>query len=94
MQESLGKRLKKLRATKGLSIKEVAGRVGVPLTTYREWENDRKIVGEPYVELAKVFEISVYELISGNIISDRVLINGLENIEVEIKKMKEHLFLK
>ena len=94
MQESLGKRLKRLRTLKDLSIKEVALRVGVPQTTYREWENDRKIVGEPYVELAKVFETSVYELITGEARTDQALIASLSNIELEVKKMKEHVFLK
>ncbi len=94
MQESLGKRLKRLRVQRKLSIKEVAERVGVPQTTYREWENDRKIVGEPYLDLARVFEVSIYELISGETTTDQVLVKSIESIEVEIKKMKEHLILK
>lgn len=94
MQETLGKRLIRLRKRKNLSIKDVALRVGVPQTTYREWENDRKIVGEPYVELAKVFEVSVYELITGDTNTDDVLLTSLATIELEVKKMKEHLFLK
>jgi transcriptional regulator with XRE-family HTH domain len=94
LQESLGKRLKRLRVQRKLSIKEVAERVGVPQTTYREWENDRKIVGEPYLDLARVFEVSIYELISGETTTDQVLVKSIESIEVEIKKMKEHLILK
>jgi transcriptional regulator with XRE-family HTH domain len=46
-QESLGKRLKRLRTEKNLSVKDVAEALEVPVTTYREWENERKIVGEP-----------------------------------------------
>lgn len=94
MKESLGKRLKTLRSSKDLSIKEVATRIGVPITTYREWENDRKIVGEPYVELAKVFEISIYELITGEKGSAEDLSKSFKAIETELSKIKESLLSK
>lgn len=94
MKDSLGKRLRILRNSKNLSIKEVATRIGVPVTTYREWENDRKIVGEPYVDLAKVFEISVYELITGEKGSSEDLSKSFKAIETELSKIKESLLSK
>lgn len=94
IKESLGDRLKKLREKKGLSVKEVSDKIGVPLTTYREWEHGRKIVGEPYIELSKVFEVSIYELISGEKSSSTDLVKSVETIELELKKIKENLLSK
>lgn len=91
MGESLSSRLKRLRKEKNLSVKDVAEKINVPLTTYREWEHDRKIVGEPYIELARVFEVSVYELITGEKSSGKEVSKSLEIIELELNKLKETL---
>ena len=90
-KESLGERLKKLREKKGLTVKDVSDKIGVPITTYREWEHGRKIVGEPYIQLSKVFEISVYELITGEKASSTELFKSVEVIEIELKKIKQNL---
>lgn len=91
MAESLSDRLKRLRTEKGLSVKELAEKIGVPVTTYREWEHGRKIVGEPYIELSRVFEISLYELITGEKTSSQDYAKCFEIIEGELKKLKENL---
>lgn len=90
-KESLGERLKKLREKKGLTVKDVSDKIEVPITTYREWEHGRKIVGEPYIQLSKVFEISVYELITGEKASSTELFKSVEVIEIELKKIKQNL---
>lgn len=90
--ESLGKRLKRLREARKLSVKHVADALSIPVTTYREWENDRKIVGEPYPALAKLFEVSVYELITGVKSKDSEVFISLETIKIEIDKIRTHLF--
>ena len=87
MGESLSSRLKRLRKEKNLSVKDVAEKIKVPLTTYREWEHDRKIVGEPYIDLARVFEVSVYELITGEKSSGKEVSKSLEIIEAELNKL-------
>lgn len=89
--ESLGDRLKRLRKSKFISVKELSDKIGVPLTTYREWEHGRKIVGEPYIELSRALEVSVYELITGEKNSASDLLKSVEAIENEIKKVKENL---
>ena len=63
--ESFSQRLKRLRTERDLSVRQVAELVGVPITTYREWEYGRAIIGEPYIKLAETFKIPVYELLSG-----------------------------
>jgi transcriptional regulator with XRE-family HTH domain len=63
--EKLGVRMKKIRQTKRLSVKEAAKRAGVAASTYREWEYGRAIRGEPYVNIAKALEVSLHELLTG-----------------------------
>lgn len=91
MSESLSDRLRRLRTEKGYSVKEVAEAIGVPVTTYREWEHGRKIVGEPYLALSKVFEVSLYELLTGEKTSGFDLSRSFSVIEAELRKMKENL---
>jgi transcriptional regulator with XRE-family HTH domain len=59
---TLAKRLKKLRETRRLSMRETAKLIGVPETTYREWEYGRAVRGEPYLKIAKAFGVKVEEL--------------------------------
>jgi transcriptional regulator with XRE-family HTH domain len=73
-------------------VKEVASALGVPVTTYREWEYGRKIVGEPYAALAQIFEISVYELITGEKISNEEIAINIKVIETALYKIKQQLF--
>lgn len=92
--ESLGERLKKLRAKKGLSVKDVAITIGVPVTTYREWENGRKIVGEPYKQLADILGVSLFELITGEKMAAHSVIDSISCIEDELQKIKNYLLSK
>jgi transcriptional regulator with XRE-family HTH domain len=90
--ESLGKRLKRLRTERNLSVKDVAEALEIPVTTYREWENERKIVGEPYPALAKLFGIGVYELITGEKSKDSDALKSIEVIKDELAKITGYLF--
>ncbi len=58
----IGTRLKHFRKQKNLTVAEVARRIDVSESTYRDWENGRAIKGEPYVKLAAVFAVSLNEL--------------------------------
>lgn len=71
---NLGDRLRILRVTRKLSVSEVAERIGVSPSTYREWEYGRKIKGEPYEKLAKIYSVSLSELLTGkkNTIQDKL----------------------
>ena len=44
-------------------MREAARHIGVPESTYREWEYGRKIRGEPYLQIAKAFGVSLDELL-------------------------------
>lgn len=56
------KHLKKLRENRKLSIRQTAKLVGVPESTYRDWEYGNAIQGEPYPQIAKAFGITLNEL--------------------------------
>jgi len=62
--DSFGTRLKRLRAAAGLTQAALADRAGVPLTTLRNWEHDRR---EPLVttagKLARALGVSVDALL-------------------------------
>ena len=63
----LSTRLRQLRTECGLSIQEISNQTGVPVSTYRSWEEGVRIVGEePYLKLCSAFSISLHELITGN----------------------------
>jgi transcriptional regulator with XRE-family HTH domain len=96
-QSDMGKCLRYFREKKGLKVKEVAELVGVPESTYREWEAGRKITGhKPYLKLAAAFGISLETLLGGSpssILTVEDLLNrvidDLHFIQSEIKKRRE-----
>lgn len=56
------KRLRQFRENRRLPMREVAKGIGVPLTTYREWEYGRAVQGKHLVNLAKFYGISAEAL--------------------------------
>lgn len=64
--ESFAKRITQLRIKRGLTQKDLAKALSVPLSTYKEWEYGRRIQGEKiYVDLAEVLGISLRSLLTG-----------------------------
>lgn len=84
-------RLKVLRLNLGLSLKEVARRSNVPVSTYREWESGRKIIGEPYVKIAQALEVDLYTLLTGQTYSSLDSLQILKKIEILIDELKNSL---
>jgi transcriptional regulator with XRE-family HTH domain len=61
--ETLGQRLQRLRLGAGLTQAQVAAAVGVPVTTLRNWEGDRREPGfRAAVQLAKALGATVEDL--------------------------------
>jgi transcriptional regulator with XRE-family HTH domain len=94
MIEKFSIRLRRLRMQNDLSVKQVANELSIAPSTYREWENGRSIRGEPYVQLAQVFNIEVSELMTGvksqslDIKDLNVLQTLCSSIVAQIVKMK------
>ena len=88
----LAARLRKLRTANGLTIREVANAIQVPISTYRDWEYGKAIRGEPYAKLAKAFNISLEKLILGEEKQNPEVLKHLlaakENIDAAIESAK------
>ena len=81
------KRIAHLRIQRGLTQKEVANSLNVPLSTYKEWEYGRRIQGEDiYVRLAEILEIGLRELLVGQ--PENQKSEALEKIDFAIKQMQ------
>ncbi len=89
--KEFGKRLGAYRAKTGLSVREVAERVGVPVSTYREWEYGRAIKGEPYANLASAYGISLSELMTGAQSTPRPLLAHIDSLEITLRLLKRDL---
>jgi transcriptional regulator with XRE-family HTH domain len=89
--EAFHARLRRFRKKRGLTMKEVAEKLKVPLTTYREWEYGRAIQGEPYLDLAAIFETSVYELLAGKKAEQIQALAELEQVERHLKNLRIQL---
>lgn len=86
--EKISSRLRRLRNRRGLSQKEIAAQIGVPQSTYRDWEYGKKIVGEPYVDLARVFEVSLAELLTGKEVKVSELSLRLTELEELVRTIR------
>lgn len=84
-------RLRTLRKAKGLTMREMARRVGVPETTYREWEVGRAIQGEPYVRMSEALGVSLTELLTGNRPEQAQILSEIESVEEGLKQLKSKL---
>ena len=60
---SFGKRLLKFRTAQDKSSRQMAEEIGVPISTYRDWEYGKLIRGEPYVKIADALGITLDELL-------------------------------
>lgn len=92
IHESFSKRLRRLRKERGLTMKQVAIRLSVPVTTYREWEYGRSIQGtEPYLKLAEVFSVSVLEILGGSKSTESKIWQEVESLEKNLAALKMEL---
>ncbi len=88
MTESLNQRMKRLRKEKNLTAKEMASKLGVAQSTYREWEFGRGLKFPPLLKISQVLAISVTELLSGEILPDSEHLKDLKEIEAKVVELK------
>ena len=60
--DEFSKRLRSLRKSRRLTMRETARLIDVPESTYRQWEYGQAILGEPYSFIAKAFNVTLDEL--------------------------------
>jgi transcriptional regulator with XRE-family HTH domain len=87
--EGIGNRLKRLRLKCGLSQKEIAIRIGISGSTYRDWEYGNQIMGEPYSRLAEVFGVTLTEILSGDPSKDSGLLKVADELEIIVKSIRK-----
>lgn len=86
--ETIGQRLKRLRIKKRLSLKQVAEQLGISASTYRDWEYGKAIQGEPYMDLAKVLNVGIVELITGKDRQNDDLTKAIQSLETIVSDIK------
>jgi transcriptional regulator with XRE-family HTH domain len=89
--EAICKKLKKFREGRHLSMREAAKLIGVPETTYREWEYGRAIRGEPYLKIAEAFGVSVEELFSTDKKDEWVLEKDIDRLIFGLLELKSKI---
>lgn len=87
----LGARLKELRNKKSWSLTKTAEALGVSVTTYREWEEGRKIPVERLVSLAGLHSTSVSELLGQKQVANEQLALALKCFESGIDHVRKAL---
>ena len=90
-ENTFGTRLRRLRLHRRLSLKEMASAIGIPVTTYREWEYGRAIKGEPYPRIAEVLGVGLTELLTGRTPSRIAALKQLTLVEDGLAALKKEL---
>lgn len=83
--------LKKKRAAKGLSAKDVAAKLNVAESTYRDWENGRNIQGEPYLKISEVLDIPLGTLLGVENLDVVKILDELDEITNKVKIIRNHV---
>lgn len=81
--------LKKRRLEIRKKPSEIALIVGVSESTYRDWENGRKIQGEPYEKLADALDMNILELLSVSRKEVSYITKELVEIEKHVKNIRK-----
>lgn len=84
-------RLRRLRQQRRWSMREAARRIGVPETTYREWEYGRSIRGEWYPKIARAFGVGLAELFGAETAEHGSVEEWLDRIIADLKLLKKKL---
>lgn len=89
--EAFHKRLERLRKEQGLTAKEMARKIGVPVSTYRQWEYGRGMKLPPLQKISQVFAISVTELATGQRPDWESHLKALEALEKSLSEIRMNI---
>lgn len=85
----ISKILRERREELGLKVKDIALELEIAESTYREWENGRRIQGEPYLKLSKVLNLPIGSLLGldqSKLLKN--LLNEINELEKHVKNIK------
>lgn len=85
---NLSQRIKRQRHEQKLTIKEMAQHLGVPASTYRDWEYGSKIPADALVQIAQYLNSSPNELLGLEKIQNRNLQQAIQLIEEGLKLLR------
>ena len=85
----IGQIMKSRRAELGKKPSQVASIIGVSESTYRDWENGRKIQGEPYIKIAQALEMNILKLLDIEKAEHIYIREQLEQIENIVKNIQK-----
>ena len=91
LPEVFHQRLASLRKTRGLTANAMAKLIGVPASTYREWEYGRGMKLLPLQKISQVLAISVTELATGAKPNWDKHLQDLEDLEIRIREIRLNL---
>ena len=87
----LGQRLENLRKAKGLTARAVSRAVGVPESTYREWEYGRGLKLPPFQALSRILATPLTELVTGERTDGEEILNEVAEIEKRLIQLRLRL---
>lgn len=88
---TIGDKLRLARNNKRMSVKDIASQLKIAESTYRDWENGRKIQGEPYLEICRVLEVSLADLMGVESNWVKQLILDIETLDNQVKLIKKNV---
>ena len=86
--ELFHERLERIRQERKLTAKAMAKFIGVPESTYREWENGRGMRLPPFQKISQVLSMSVTELITGEQPGWAEVTEALLTLEKNIEELR------
>ena len=86
--EQFHQRLARIRKAQGLTATVVAKAIGEAESTYRGWESGRGRKLPPFTKLSQVLSISVTELVVGQRPDFSEVMDQLNKIEDQIRKLR------
>ncbi len=89
--EGFNHRLKKFRLQAKLSQRQAAKKIGVPESTYRDWEYGNAILGEPYPRIVQAFNITLNELFGLSDEPPETADKKVDKIISELQSLKSNL---
>lgn len=85
---SLSQRIRKHRQEQKMTIKEMAQQLGVPTSTYRDWEYGSRIPADVLIQISQLLKTSPNELLGLEKIQNRSLRQAIHLIEEGLKLLR------